>query len=126
MSSPTFRRMCPCALRPSWPILDVQRLWWGVGYLRLDELGMHKLRGDSNRGGSPRSGHEPHLISTMYNCRSRAGSQWGRRTGGGQRNILGDVGGQVPSLLMDGDPNVSLWANVWDGPASSCVMEPTS
>ena len=44
----------------------------------------------------------------------------------GNGDILGDVGGQVPSLLMDGDPNVSLWANVWDGPASSCVMEPTS
>ena len=44
----------------------------------------------------------------------------------GNIDVLGGVGGQVPSLLMDGDPNVSLWANVWDGPASSCAMEPTS
>ena len=30
----------------------------GGGYLCLDELSMHALRGDSTRGGSPRSGHE--------------------------------------------------------------------
>ena len=84
MSSPTVRRMCPCLLRPLRPILNLRRLWWGGGYLCLDELGMHKLRRDSTRGGSPRSGHEPHLISTIYNCGGRAGSQWGRRTGGGQ------------------------------------------
>ena len=53
---------------------------------------MHKLRGDGNRGGSPRSGHEPHLISTMYNCGGRAGSQWGRRTGGGQRRCTRGCG----------------------------------
>ena len=57
----------------------------GGGYLCLDELGMHKLKGDSTKGGSPRSGHESHLISTMYNCGVSAGSQWGRRMGGGQR-----------------------------------------
>ena len=38
----------------------------------------------------------------------------------------GDVGGQVPSVLIDGDQDVSPWANVWDGPASSCAMEPMS
>ena len=92
MSSPTVRRMCPCLLRPLRPILNLRRLWWGCGYLCLDELGMHKLRGDSTRGGSPRSGHEPHLISTMYNCRGRAGSQWGRRTGGGQRRCTRGCG----------------------------------
>ena len=47
----------------------------GGGYLCPDELGMHKLKGDSTRGGSPRSRHESHLISTMYNCRVSAGSQ---------------------------------------------------
>ena len=44
----------------------------------------------------------------------------------GNGDVLGDVGRQVPSLLMDGDPDVSPWANVWDGPASSCAMEPMS
>ena len=44
------------------------------GYLCLDELVMHKLRGDSTRGGSPKSGHESHLISSMYICRSSVGS----------------------------------------------------
>ena len=38
----------------------------------------------------------------------------------------GDMGGLVPSVLMDGDRNVSPWANLWDGPTSSCVMEPMS
>ena len=38
----------------------------------------------------------------------------------------GDVGGQVPSVLLDGDRDVSLWVNIWDGPASSCAMEPMS
>ena len=57
----------------------------GGGYLCRDELGMHKLRGDSTRGGSPRSGHESHLISTMYIYGGSASSQWGRCTGGGQR-----------------------------------------
>ena len=46
---------------------------------------MHKLRGDSTRGGSPRSGHESHLISTMYIYSGSANSYWGRRMGGGQR-----------------------------------------
>ena len=59
----------------------------GGGYLCRDELGMHKLRGDSTRGGSPRSGHESHLISTMYICGGSASSQWGRCTGGGQRGF---------------------------------------
>ena len=44
----------------------------------------------------------------------------------GNRDVVGDVGGQVPLLLMDGDQDVSLWANIWDGPASSCAMEPMS
>ena len=44
----------------------------------------------------------------------------------GNRDVVGDVGGQVPSLLMDRDRDVSPWANVWDGPASSCAMEPMS
>ena len=44
----------------------------------------------------------------------------------GNRDVLGDVGGQVPSLLMDGDRDVWAWANEWDGPASSCAMEPMS
>ena len=51
----------------------------------LDELGMHKLKGDSTKGGSPRGGHESHLISIIYICGGNAGSRWGRRTGGGQR-----------------------------------------
>ena len=56
----------------------------GGGHLCRDELGMHKLRGDSTRCGSPRSGHESHLISTMYIHEGNASSQWGRRWGGGQ------------------------------------------
>ena len=36
---------------------------------------MHKLRGDNTRGGSPRSEHESHLMSTMYNCEGSADSQ---------------------------------------------------
>ena len=28
----------------------------------MDELGMHALKGDSTKGGSPRSGHESHVI----------------------------------------------------------------
>ena len=27
---------------------------------------------------------------------------------------------------VDGDQDVSPWANVWEGPASSCAMEPMS
>ena len=85
MSSPTVRRMCPCPclLRTSRPILNV----WSLkgGYLCLDELGMHKLKGDSTRGGLPKGGHESHLISTTYICGVSAGGRWGRCTGGGQR-----------------------------------------
>ena len=44
----------------------------------------------------------------------------------GNGDVLGDVGGQVPSLLLDRDRDVSPWANRWDGPASSCAMEPMS
>ena len=44
----------------------------------------------------------------------------------GNGDVVGDVGGQVPSVLMDGDQDVSPWVNVWDGPASSCAMEPMS
>ena len=44
----------------------------------------------------------------------------------GNGDVVGDVGGQVPSVLMDGDRDVSLWANIWDGPTSSCAMEPMS
>ena len=50
------------------------------------------LGGDSTRGGSPRSEHESHLISTMYNCRGSANSQWGRRTGGGQQRCIRGCG----------------------------------
>ena len=52
--------------------------------LCLDELGLHKLRGDNTRGRSPKGGHESHLISTMYICGGSDDSQWGRRMGGGQ------------------------------------------
>ena len=52
----------------------------GGGYPCLDELGLHKLRGDSTRGG-----HESHLIPTMYICGGSAGSQWRRHTDGGQQ-----------------------------------------
>ena len=97
----------------------------GGGYLCRDELGMNKLRGDNTRSGSPKSGHESHLISTMYICGGSASSQWGRRTVG-NGDVVGDVGGQVPSVLMDGDRDVSSWANVWDGSASLCAMEPMS
>ena len=46
---------------------------------------MHKLKGDSTRGGLPKGGHESHLISTTYIYRVNAGGQWGRCTGGGQQ-----------------------------------------
>ena len=47
---------------------------------------------------------------------------------GGDVRVVGngDVGGQVPSVLIDGDQDVSLWVNIWDEPASSCAMEPMS
>ena len=41
----------------------------------------------------------------------------------GNRDVVKDVGGQVSSQTMDGDQDVSPWANVWDGPASSCAMD---
>ena len=44
----------------------------------------------------------------------------------GNGDVLGDMGGQVPLLLMDGDRDVLAWADVWDGPASLCAMEPMS
>ena len=44
----------------------------------------------------------------------------------GNGDLVGDVGGQVPSVLMDGDRDVPPWANVWDRPASLCAMEPMS
>ena len=44
----------------------------------------------------------------------------------GNRDVLRDVRGQVPLLLMDGDRDVWAWAKVWDGLASSCAMEPMS
>ena len=44
----------------------------------------------------------------------------------GNGDVVGDLGGQVPSVLMDGDQDVSPWVNIWDGPASSCAMEPMS
>ena len=57
----------------------------GSGYLCLDELGMHKLRRDSTRGGSPRGEHESHLISTTYIYGGNASNRWGRHTSGGQQ-----------------------------------------
>ena len=42
------------------------------------------------------------------------------------RDVVGDVSRHISSLLMDKDRDVSPWANVWDGPASSCAMEPMS
>ena len=85
---------------------------------------MHKLREDSTRGGSPRSRHESHLISSLP-CTSAEAVPI---VSGGDVRVVGngDMGGLVPSVLMDGDRNVSLWANLWDGPTSSCVMEPMS
>ena len=68
-------------------------------YLCLDELSMHKLKGSSIRGGSPKNGHESHLISTMYISKGSANGQWGRRMG----DVVEDVGGQVSSRTMDGD-----------------------
>ena len=44
----------------------------------------------------------------------------------GNWDVVGDVGGHVPSVFMDGDQDVSPWVNVWDGPASSCAIEPMS
>ena len=44
----------------------------------------------------------------------------------GNGDVVEDVGRQVSSQTMDGDRDVSPWANVWDGPASSCAMEPMS
>lgn len=44
----------------------------------------------------------------------------------GNEDVVGDVGGQVSSLSMDGDQDVFPLVNVWDGSASLCVMEPMS
>ena len=46
-----------------------------------------------------------------------------RVVGGGDVRVVGnkDVVEDV-----DGDRDVSLWANVWDGPASLCAMKPMS
>ena len=60
---------------------------------------MHKIRGSSIRGGSPRNGHESHLISTMYISKGSASGQRGRRMG----DVVEDVGGQVSLRTMDGD-----------------------
>ena len=43
--------------------------------------------------------------------------------GGGDVRV---VGNGDPLEDVDGDRDVSPWANVWDGPASSCAMEPMS
>ena len=98
----------------------------GGGFLCLDELGMHKLEGTVP--GVGRSGVGMNLISSLP-CTSTGavpivsgGDLWVV----GNRDVVGDVGGQVPLPLMDGDQDVSLWANIWDGPASSCAMEPMS
>ena len=47
----------------------------------------------------------------------------GRVVGGGDVRVVGnkDVVEDV-----DGDQDVSLWENVWDGPASLCAMKPMS
>ena len=71
----------------------------GGGYLYLDELSMHKLRGYSIRGGSPRGGHESHLISTMYIYGGSGGDV--RVVGNG--DVVEDVDRQVSSRTMDGD-----------------------
>ena len=60
---------------------------------------MHKIRGSSIRGGSPRNGHESHLISTMYISKGSASGQRGRRMG----DVVEDVSGQVSLRTMDGD-----------------------
>ena len=44
----------------------------------------------------------------------------------GNEDVVEDVGGQVSLRTMDGDRDVSPWVNKWDGPVSSCVMEPMS
>ena len=46
-----------------------------------------------------------------------------RVVGGGDVWVVGN--GDVVEDV-DGDRDVSSWANVWDGPASSCAIEPMS
>ena len=87
---------------------------------------MYALRGDSTKVGRPGVGMN--LISSLPCTTVKAvpvvsGGDV-RMVGNG--NVLRDVGGQVPLLLMDGDRDVWAWANVWDGPASLCAMEPMS
>ena len=41
----------------------------------------------------------------------------------GNGDVVEDVGGQVSSRTMDGNRDVFPWANLWDGPASSCAMD---
>ena len=78
---------------------------------------MHKLKGDNTRGGSPRGGQN--FISSL----PRTSVVAVRVVGGGDVRVVGnkDVVEDV-----NGDRDVSLWANVWDGPASLCAMKPMS
>ena len=87
---------------------------------------MHKLRGTTPRVGHPRVGMN--LISSLP-CTFVG--EVPVVSGGvvrvvGNGDVVGDVGGQVPSVLLHGDQDVSPWVNVWDRPASSCAIKPMS
>ena len=56
----------------------------GGGYLCLDELGMHKLKGDNSRGGSPRGGQN--FISSL----PRTSVVAVRVVGGGDVRVVGN------------------------------------
>ena len=58
MSSPTIKRMRPCSLQPSRPILNVWSLWWGGGHY----VEMNSVR--TNSGGTA-PGVGMNLISSL-------------------------------------------------------------
>ena len=97
----------------------------GGGYLCLDELGLHKLRGTTLGVGRPKVGMN--LISalpcTFVGVVSIVSGGDVRVVG--NEDVVGDVGRQVSSF-MDGDRDMSSWENVWDRLASLCAMEPMS
>ena len=112
MSNPTVRRMCPCPLQPSRPILNVWSLWWGVGIFVWMNSVCTNSGGTALGVGRPRV--SMNLISSLPHTSTGAmlviGGEDIQVVGNG--DVVEDVGGQVSLWTMDGDWDVSPWANV--------------